>query len=320
MRKLPIKKTLSRLRHLRAFFGPGTHKLQDVRLAFGILKSTIARWVVGPGDWKPTYLDETTSTNLSKNTVIGVFVHVHFSENLPELVEALECAPFQYKLFVSSSRKEVLDEFGLLASARGINCTSALVSNQGRNFFPLLAAFKDDIMKFEVALHLHTKNSGHSKGSLGDAWRRILWKSLILDAGSARRFVQLMSADKAAAIAYPDVSSLIRPINFCWGQSLSAAQTILRKINFASSNLNQEYFAFPAGGMMYFRPVLFAELFDYPWSEDDFPSENGQIDGTTQHALERLFGYLASQKELKHIIYDPDKDRFTNEETYTSRR
>lgn len=320
MIKLFRLKTVSRLRHIKSHFGSESHYLLEIRGALGMIFSAIRRGVAGPGNWKPTFLAEPLPKGLSADTEIGIFVHAYFSENLPELADALQRTTLQYKLYVSSSQNDVLDEFVSLLSARGITCTSALVSNKGRNFFPLLTAFKDDLMKFEIALHIHTKSSGHSRENIGVAWRKILWTSLISDTSVARRFVQLMIVDKEVAVAYPDVSSLIRPINFCWGQNLSAAETILSKINFASSNLNQKPFAFPAGGMMYFRPALFAELFDYPWSEEDFPSENGQIDGTTQHALERLFGYLATQKNLKHLIYAPDKDRFTNEETYTSRR
>lgn len=320
MTKHQRKKYISRLRHVKAYFGSDSSYLIEVRTALGMIFGSIRRAFAGPGDWKPAFLEESLTDEMPTHPEIGVFVHAYFSENLPELADALQETTFKFKLYVSSSQKEVLDEFVLLLKARGITCTPALVANTGRNFLPLFTAFKEDLMKFEIALHIHTKSSGHSQKRIGASWRKILWKSLITDPNLARRFVNLMTVDKQVAVAYPDVSSLIRPINFCWGQNLSNAETILEKINLPSSNLNQNVFAFPVGGMMYFRPASFAELFDYPWREEDFPSENGQIDGTTQHTLERLFGYLATQKKLKHLIYAPDKDRFTNDETYTSRR
>jgi lipopolysaccharide biosynthesis protein len=313
-------KTVSRLRHIKSYFGSESNYLFDIKGVVGMLFNSIWRSLSGPGDWNPTFLEEQVPGGFSPNAEIGVFVHAHFSENLPELADALQQAPFQCKLYVSSSQKEVLDEFVSLLRARGVTCTAALVPNLGRNFFPLFTVFKDDLMNFDIALHVHTKNSAHSQKRIGAAWRRTLWESLITDSRSAERFVNLMMADEQIAVAYPDLSSLIRPINFRWGQNLSTAEAILSRIDFPYPALNQNPFAFPVGGMMYFRPACFAELFNYPWSHEDFPTEDGQIDGTTQHSIERLFGYLASQKHLKHLIYVPDKDRFTNEETYTSRR
>lgn len=306
--------------HVKAYFGKESKNLQGILAALEIIIRSIRRGLSGPGDWNPTFLAESFPHELSATTEIGIFVHAHFSENLPELVAGLQRTRFQYKLYVTSSQKEILDEFVSLLSASGIACTAELVENRGRNFLPLFTVFKDELMKFEIALHLHTKSSRHSHERIGASWRSILWGSLMLDATLSSRFVQLIIANKEVAVAYPDVSSIIRPINLCWGQNLSVAEKILGKINLSSLTLNQKVFAFPAGGMMYFRPALFKELFDYPWSEGDFPSENGQINGTTQHALERLFGYLATQKKLKHLIYVPDKDKFTHEETYTYRR
>lgn len=320
MIKYKRKKIISRLRHIKAYFGSDSSYLIEIRTVLGMIFGSIRRDLAGPGDWKPTFLEESFPEGMPTNPEIGVFVHAYFSENLPELADALQQTTFKFKLYVSSSQKEVLNKFVWLLKARGISCTPALVANTGRNFLPLFTVFKDDLMKFEIALHIHTKSSGHSQKRIGATWRKILWRSLISDPNLARRFLNLMTLDKQVAVAYPDVSSIIRPINFCWGQNLSTAEMILRKINLPSSNLNQNPFAFPVGGMMFFRPSSFAELFDYPWREEDFPSENGQIDGTTQHTLERLFGYISTQKQLKHLIYAPDKDRFTNEETYTSRR
>jgi len=50
-------------------------------------------------------------------------------------------------------------------------------------------------------------------------------------------------------------------------------------------------FTFPSGSMFWFKPVVFKQLYkniDFTV----FNTENGQLDGTMAHSIERIFGLL----------------------------
>ena len=52
---------------------------------------------------------------------------------------------------------------------------------------------------------------------------------------------------------------------------------------------------FPAGDMLWMRTKAVEKLFRLNWSERDFPPEEGQVDCTIMHAIERLWLYIAKE-------------------------
>jgi len=49
---------------------------------------------------------------------------------------------------------------------------------------------------------------------------------------------------------------------------------------------------FPAGGMFWVKTDAIRPLLEFPWTYEVFPGESGQIDGATQHGIERVIGEL----------------------------
>jgi FMN phosphatase YigB (HAD superfamily) len=63
--------------------------------------------------------------------------------------------------------------------------------------------------------------------------------------------------------------------------------------------------------MFWIRPSSYKEFLTHDFNYSDFPDELGQLDGTLQHALERIMGVYPSIKGLDHLVYVSEIDRFT---------
>jgi lipopolysaccharide biosynthesis protein len=102
-------------------------------------------------------------------------------------------------------------------------------------------------------------------------------------------------------------------MNFAMSSNAPIAAGILAKINL---QFDSKRFAYPAGGMFLARTKSLKPLLELKWTADDFPAELSQMDGTTQHALERLVGLVPSLTGFSHLIFDSQENSFTLDESF----
>ena len=60
---------------------------------------------------------------------------------------------------------------------------------------------------------------------------------------------------------------------------------------------------FPAGGMFWVKTDAIRPLLEFPWTYEVFPGESGQIDGATQHGIERVIGELTRARGYKQAAH-----------------
>ncbi|QGJ68612.1 Rhamnan synthesis protein F [Planctomycetales bacterium 10988] len=84
-----------------------------------------------------------------------------------------------------------------------------------------------------------------------------------------------------------------------WGFDFEYAKEILAKLNISLSADNQ--LEFPTGAMFWAKVDALSPLFDLKLTYEDFPPEEGQIDGTIAHAIERSFLHIAEDLGYQHV-------------------
>jgi lipopolysaccharide biosynthesis protein len=213
-----------------------------------------------------------------------VVAHIYYPELIDELAAAL--SPLGTTDIVLTAADTLAPATLGLLRAHFPHAALILTKNRGRDVLPFLEAlrFVQSLShRWETGLKIHTKRSPHITG--GDAWREALYRSLAGDNGRMRE--RLLNSPRLGLLA--PVGSL-RPLE---GDAMvnnkNRVEVVLKKMGGAVSAADR----FPAGSMFWFRPAAMAPLQQLNLNPEDFEPELGQIDGSTAHAVERLFGISA---------------------------
>jgi lipopolysaccharide biosynthesis protein len=261
--------------------------------------------------WKPRgYLRESNVLESSWQSNVLITCHIYHEEYIQRLAKLTQTYSDQMQFLVTTSKAEIkrdLDALGL------VNLRVILTINRGRNFGPLLVDAASEMKKFKYVVHLHSKKSTHSSLAFSQAWADALWSALAENPKILQRFVSLFELTPDLSIGYPLITNLIHPRHFGWAGNYDQARSWHIENDIEMPN---DPIPFPAGGMFFMRTSDFQVILEHGWSFEDFPPESGELDGTTQHLIERLLGTLPISLGRRHAVYIAEKDRFTDDVSY----
>ncbi|TPL80666.1 hypothetical protein FJ948_28705 [Mesorhizobium sp. B2-3-12] len=224
---------------------------------------------------------------LPKN--IAVVVHAFYVELFPEILASLENIEADFKLYVSTTDEEKKQIISSMCSSHGLsNVEIRIFENKGRDVAPKIVGFRDIYVKHDFFLHLHTKKSPHLSDL--ENWRSYLIGNLIGSKDVVRSIFSLFLSDKNVGIIYPQHFGPVRAM-LNWGFDFEAAKTLLRRAKWDLSK--DSVLEFPSGSMFWGRSAAIRPLLDLGLTFDEFPEEDGQVDGTLAHAIERSYLHFA---------------------------
>lgn len=239
------------------------------------------------------------------NLRVGIMAHVYYPDLIEEFATTLSLVPVPYTLLVSvmdaQAEESARQRFASLPNLSGL--VLRRVENRGRDIAPLLVTFHDEILALDLIGHIHTKKSLYT-GSEQEQWRHYLLNSLF---GSTERLAWIMGmfqADRDLGLVYPESYHGV-PL---WAHTLlsnaEACDHLAKRMGMTIDR--QRYIDFPAGSMFWARVDALRPLYDLRLRLDEFPVENGQIDGTLQHAVERLLGSVTRHQGFRLGILPAD--------------
>ncbi|HKU17729.1 MAG TPA: rhamnan synthesis F family protein [Candidatus Saccharimonadales bacterium] len=218
---------------------------------------------------------------------VGVMAHVFYPELLDELAGYLAHIPHPYTLMVSvmDEAARALAETQLSALPRLEALHIRIVPNRGRDIAPLLVTFREEILGLDLVCHVHSKKSLYA-GQEQNTWRSHLFESLL---GSAERLSWIFGtfqANPKLGIVYPESYVSVPLWGHTWLSNAEWGRQLAERLGFDIDPTG--YLDFPAGSMFWARTSALRPLFELGLRTESFPPEQGQIDGTLQHAIERM--------------------------------
>lgn len=221
---------------------------------------------------------------------VAVHCHIYYHDLIDEFRQHLATVPFRLDVYVSVTTQEAQDvcERELRKVSNIGNLYVNIVPNRGRDIAPMFAEFGDKLKQYDYVGHIQSKKSLYNGGTtLG--WREYLFNALFGSTSNVKRIFSLFAQNEQLGIVYPQVFTQVPYAAFTW---LANRSDGIKLCNRMGISMPESYFNFPAGSMFWARMDAMRPLFDLNLKWEDFPEEQGQTDGTTAHAIERLLGVV----------------------------
>jgi FkbM family methyltransferase len=250
---------------------------------------------------KVLLLEEVDIQDFALPQDVAVHAHVFYSNMAMEMRGYLANIPVNFNLYVttdtSKKAKEIKLIFSSLRNVKKINID--ITENRGRDIAPMLVTLGAKLAKHELVLHIHTKRSPHDQLALG-GWRRYLMESLLGNSQRVIAIFQQFMNDKNLGILFPSAyhptKSFINMPGMYNDHHMENLLIRAGKEKEEVGNIDRAFF--PSGDMFWFRGDAINSFIKMKLSVEDFEPENGQVNQTFAHAIERMFPYFASEQGL----------------------
>lgn len=241
----------------------------------------------------------------AQQTRIAVHIHMFYLTQMDEMIRYTNAIPYRFDCYIStdsSEKAEIISKrFG--GESRASNIEVKVYPNQGRDVAPFLQQFAPHISEYDFCCHLHTKSSMHN--GFGEHWRLYLLDSLLASPSYVAAIMQQFDEQSQLGLVYQRTYRSLKPY-LGWHGNYAMAVTLFKRMKLCRPSHKAP--KFPAGSMFWARTKAIAPIFECGLKTEDFEAENGQLEGTLAHCIERCWGCLVQEKGYALLrVYGVDK-------------
>lgn len=222
----------------------------------------------------------------------AVILHLFYAELWEEIAGYLENLAGDFDLFVSIPRDSTFRRERI--SDRFPRAFVYESHNRGRDIAPFLKIFSEiDRTGYKYICKIHTKKSSH-RGD-GASWRNELYRELL---GSERTVQKIKDHLDLPDVGIVGPKGNLLSTELFMGENQALIDELARRL---SLPYRGEPFDFMAGSMFWFKPAAISPILRLGLTDENFPVEAGQVDGTLAHAMERFISLTASKQGYRII-------------------
>lgn len=246
-------------------------------------------------------LDDNANKTVRLPKDVAVHAHIYYPDLAPEIRSYLVNIPVKFHFYVTTDTQEkaklIKNAFSKMENILALDIR--VTENRGRDIFPMLVALGAELVQHEMVLHIHTKRSPHNAWELA-GWRRYMMESLLGNPQRVTAILEQFVQDENLGILFPDPYHPVKPYVHMGSNtedhSMEKLLSLAGKRKAELKKIDRTFF--PAGDMFWFRGKAIKHFVDMRLSAQDFEPEQGQVDATLAHAIERMFPYFASEMGL----------------------
>lgn len=222
----------------------------------------------------------------------GLVAHIYYPELLDEVLACRACLPADAVCHFTAPPEVAETLRPRVADMPSTTLTE--VENRGRDIAPFLTVLRSGALdELDAVLKIHTKRSPHL--AHGSHLRRAMFTALAGRPDTVARILSVMADPSVGMVGWRRVFMTAKRH---WHTNRHRVEDLAARLEPPAA----VELAFFGGSMFWFRPAALRSIAALALSSSDFEPEEGQLDGTLHHALERCFSIAAVA--AGYAIYD----------------
>ncbi len=220
---------------------------------------------------------------------IAIQAHIFYPDILTEIIQYLNDIPYRFDCYFSTETEEKKKEIEKLSEGllKAGNFLVEVFPNRGRDVAPFLLQMKDRLDQYDYICHIHTKKT--LTNDHGDEWRSYIFDHLFGNEDYLKRVFALFENNPQIGLLMPATYPVLE-LQAEWGGNKDGVRSLLHKMGIETELPHDP--VFPVGDMFWARTEAIKKLFSLGLTSEDFPKEEGQINATIAHQIERTWIYL----------------------------
>lgn len=232
-------------------------------------------------------------TPLYNSKSIAIVMNLYYADTVPDYMKYVNCISDKIDIYVISSQKDVFDQVNRLKKR---DIFLICKENRGRDISALLVSFRQYYSKYEYICFLHDKKANHDCWE-GDTkiWITDLWQNMINSNEYINEVLKLFQNNKNIGLLVPPepVGEYFNAwYGDTWYGNFENVKKLAKDLNL-QCDISIEKRCITLGTVFWVRTESLKKLFKRNWEYKDFPIEPMPLDGTLNHAIERVIGFVA---------------------------
>ena len=231
---------------------------------------------------------------LVNSSKIAIQAHIFYEDLVNEIIANSNNIPVKYDLFITTTslNKSIIIENYIKTNSNANKYEIKIVDNKGRDIIPFLTQIKTVYKNYKYICHIHTKKSKHNI-QISKQWRNYLFGNLL---GGKEVISEILTDFENF-----DQLGFIFPENYFFILSEESKKRepfnkihinyLLKKMFPENKYEAGELLDFPSGDMFWAKIKAIYQIFEIT-IDDKIPNEEGQLDCTIMHGIERVWLYI----------------------------
>lgn len=231
--------------------------------------------------------------------MVAIAVNLYYEDLVERYMQYLNNVPEEIDIYIISSKLNVFEK------AENLKKRSMYLiekKNRGRDISALLVAFREIALQYEYICFLHDKKPNYDFMEREVvSWDWSLWENMVSTKVYICSVLKIFQEKTDIGLMVPPepIGEFYKAwFDTAWGPNYKNTVCLAEELRL-NCVIEEEKTPLALGTMFWARKDGLKKLFERQWRYEDFPEEPLSKNGTINHAIERIFGFVAQDAGYK---------------------